>query len=252
MDALHIFQGNLRAILLADEWADVLEGLADEDHEAVVGEALTGEGREAFGEKIQKRGLVEEFGAVGGVGLANDGGEDFGAANPTAHADELGEFVIAEFLHGAPHILECPVEFLANGLPILGVGFVGDAFGTLEHGFFHIDGLGEGEDAAADFLHALGILGLNGDETLGDDGAEEEGDLGALGGLLAEVLALLSAPVRVAEFVEHGEDLAGDRDDDIIDRLGRKLGKVDGFGRLLSLANAGQRRGGEHRGNQFW
>ena len=75
--------------------------------------------------------------------------------------------------------------------------------------------------------------------------------MGTVAGLFSQILALLATPVRVAEFVEHAENLAGHGNDDIVDRLGRKLGEVDGVGGLLGHANAREGRRAEQDGHRF-
>ena len=167
---------------------------------------------------LDEEGLVEELGLVEVVGFSDEGGEGFGAAEPAADADALGEVGVAHRLHGLADGLLGAVEFAADGGPVvLAAGGVEDDLGVFDDGVADGEGVGEVEHLAADAFDLLAVLGLDGDEALRDDGPELEGEAGAVGGAAALDLAELGAPVRLAELVEDGEDLGGDGDDDVID-----------------------------------
>jgi len=118
MDAFHAFGGDFFAVVDVDEGLDFDEhGLdaGDEDVLAKTGGHLD----DAAVEIPQQFGLVEEFGAVVFEVLIDDRGEDLGAADPSAEADELGGILVVELIHRAFDIVEGSIEFFSRAMRLL-------------------------------------------------------------------------------------------------------------------------------------
>jgi len=192
---------------------------------------------------------VQEFGALGTVIFLNDGREHFRAAYPAAEAYELSKIFIVEFVHCPTHVLEGAIEFPAYTIPIASVGLVDDRLAAGHDSFLHAYAGGQGEYVAANLLHLFAILGLYGDKALGDHGAQQQGDLSAHAGILAQGLAKLALPVGSAQFVEHIENLAGHGHDDVLYGSGWELREVDLLGRGIGTANHRRREGGNETEN---
>jgi hypothetical protein len=76
--------------------------------------------------------------------------------------------------------------------------------------------LPELHDVRADILHLLTVLGFHGDEPIGYQTAEVEGDLRAIGVGHRNWGAVLSGPVNFSRFPEGSEQLTRGRDGDRI------------------------------------
>ena len=63
----------------------------------------------------------------------------------------------------------------------------------------------------------------------GDHCSKQKRDLGAIPGVLAEIVPHLGFPVRRTQLVENAEDLAGNRHDHLVHGGGRKFRQVDAF-----------------------
>ncbi len=140
--------------------------------------------------------------------------------------------------------MERAVKLASDFGPISFFRFVNDAFAAGDDGIADIDGAGEVEDISPDFLYAFGILGLDGDEAIGDDRAEEECDLGAVAGVFSDAIAELAPPVRRTQFVQNDKNFAGDRDDYIIDGSRREVLQISRLGDRRSQTD-GRRTEGE-------
>jgi len=147
--------------------------------------------------------------------------------------------LVVELDHGFVDVLQCPVELATHRVPIARIGFLDDAIAARHDRFAHIDRLGEGENVPPDLLDPLAVLGLHRDKAVGNDRAEEQRDLGAVGaGRIGLLRSEFGTPVRVAQLVENGENLARHRNNHVIDGLGGKLAEIDGFGRFLGGGDA--------------
>jgi len=139
----------------------------------------------------------------------------------------LRQILVPHALHRLAHRLLGAVQFLADGDPFPGVRRVHDALGVPHHGVMHAHGFAQTQNLAPGFLDRLLVLGLHGNKPLRHHRAEKKRLGGAVGDLLVIVLPQLPSPVRVAQFVENGENLARHRHDHFIHHRPRKLGKVD-------------------------
>lgn len=200
-------------------------------------------------EKVKEFRLVQELGPLGAVIFLDDGCEHFRAAHPAAQAYELREIFVVELVHCPAHILKGSIEFPADAIPIPGIGLVDDRLAAGYDGFFYAHSGGEVEYVPTDLLHSLAILRLHGDKTFGDHGAQQQGDLSAHAGILAEGLAKLALPIWSAQLVEHVENLAGHWHDDVLHGCGWKLREVDLLGRRIGTANHRRREGGNETEN---
>ena len=202
---------------------------------------------------LDQHGLIEEFGAICGESFGDDGSDGGGAAEPAAEADALGEVFVAHLFHGGADGFLGEIKLFADGFPVVLIGGVEDGLGVREDGFADAEGFGEIDDFAADVFDGFFVFGLNGDEAFGDDVTEDEGKEDAVAGLREFQVTDFLAPVGLAQFVEDGEDLAGDGDDDVIYDL---TGEGEGIEFLhacvgsLGLKREGERGCGENQSGQ--
>jgi rfaE bifunctional protein kinase chain/domain len=233
---------------LVDQRIDAVECAADLADDLFAAQAGAHLGQ-LPGEIIDEQRLVEEFGARGGIFGVDDGGEGLRAAQPPPETDQLGQLLVVEFGHRLVDVLQGPVELAAHLVPFPPVGFLDDAVAARHDRFAHIDGLRECEDIAADILDPLAVLGLHGDEAVGDHRAEQERVLCAIGRRrVSPDRPELGAPIRVTELFQDHEDLARDGDDHLVDRLRREFPEVDllgGRGRFGGCALRGQHGAGQ-------
>ena len=103
-----------------------------------------------------------------------------GAANPAAKANEDDQILVAVRLHRGFHFVLRRLEFFLQRAPFIVLGELVDAVPAGENVFADAERLGHFHDVAADVFHLLGILRLDGDETVGDQSAEIERDLRAV------------------------------------------------------------------------
>jgi len=78
----------------------------------------------------------------------------------------------------------------------------------------------------ANLFYRRRVFGLNGDETVGNNGPEKEGDSWTLGEVTAFLGAHVFAPIDGPKLVERAKDLVRQRHDHVLDLL-RHLAHVD-------------------------
>jgi hypothetical protein len=65
-----------------------------------------------------------------------------------------------------------------------------------QHGFAHVDSVGEVQHFLADLFHTFRILSFDGDEPVRDHCSKQKRHLGTVSSVLAEIVPHLGLPVR--------------------------------------------------------
>src|SRR5690606_25671877 len=137
-------------------------------------------------------------------------------------------FVVAETFHRRADSLLSGIELIADLVPVTFPRRLDDAETVRAHRPGKTEGLGKGEDTAADLLNLIGIFRLHRDKTLTDEAAEGECEDGPVAALFSFRRQFDTAvPVRFIEFIEHRKDLGRNRNDHLINEFTGEIGQVN-------------------------
>jgi len=141
-------------------------------------------------------------------------------------------------------------EQIRQRLMLLQGGIPGARWSAPENLHITLRFIGEVDDVTADVFDGLLILRLHGDEAFGHGHAKLKGELDAVACLGEVDLADLLLPVRLAEFVEHGEHLARHRHDHITDHLARECQWIELLHAFRALRSSGEVEGSDEQSGE--
>ena len=86
----------------------------------------------------------------------------------------MGELLAAQRVHSLLHVGQDAVPFLAHGRPIATLRVIHNAAAAADGPALHAEAAREGEDGAAELLNLVSVLCLDRDDSLRDNGAEQQ------------------------------------------------------------------------------
>ena len=122
--------------------------------------------------------------------------DNLGAADPTTDAHQNDQVLVAVRLHRRFHfVLRC-FQFFLERVPLIVFGELVDTVAAAEHVLAYAQRLGHFDNVGADVFNLLAVFGFNRDESVGDQTAKIERDLGAVFVAGRDWSAHLADPIR--------------------------------------------------------
>ncbi|MBU3664891.1 MAG: universal stress protein [Chthoniobacterales bacterium] len=158
---------------LAGNLADGFQARSDAGDEFRVLEARV-ERRKPVQEIVHDVGLHQPGRALRRVVVGGDDGTDFESPEPSAEADHMGHFFVAQFDHGFFHVGLGLDEFELQLRPVAALPEIEEAVGVARKSLPDGKAFGLPQEGASYFLDQRFLLGDHGEESVADEGSEVE------------------------------------------------------------------------------